>query len=526
MDPEPSPISPATTSAADLPTVTEHAEILFEVTRQFASSLELDTVLGSVLSLTVQAVRASEGSIWVLDGDGRVIRSILARANLPPEVKYPTVKKVMSEGFAGWVYHNRRADIIYDTAKDARWYSFPDDTLVVGAAIAAPLIRRDQVIGVLTVTHAEPNRFTEKQLSLLEAIAIQAAVAVERATLYTYVNNERSMLRAVIGGVQDVILVTDGRSRVILANEAARLGLGLPRDFQHKTIETVLSQRQLLNFYNSLGNEETVRREVTLDDERVFDCTLVKVANTGKVLAMHDVTAFKKLDSLKNEFVSQVAHDLKAPLAIIHGYASLLAELPVLQEEENIYIQPIISSIVRMRNLIDNILDIGRIEMGLEVEMQVLDMAAAVRQAVEDISALAAEKEIALQTELGEAVVHVFAAPLRLQQAFANLLGNAIKFTPDGGTITVSLTADGQRAVVAVKDTGPGIPLELQSRLFQKFSKLSQRQTAGKEGHGLGLAIVKSVADAHSGRVWVESKVGEGSTFFLAIPLYRRAASS
>jgi two-component system, OmpR family, phosphate regulon sensor histidine kinase PhoR len=513
-------------SAGDAAAVVEHAEILFEVTRQFASSLELDTVLGSVLSLTVKAVRASVGSIWVLDGNGRVLRSILARPDLPPEVKYPTVKKVMSEGFAGWVYHNRQADIIYDTAEDARWYSFPDDTLVAGAAIAAPLIRRDQVIGVLTVTHPEPNHFTEKQLSLLEAIAIQAAVAVERATLYTYVNNERSMLRAVIGGVQDVILVTDGRGRVILANEAARRSLGLAKDFQHKSIETVLAQRQLLSFFNSLGDEETIRREVTLDDERVFDCTLVKVANMGKVLAMHDVTTFKKLDSLKNEFVSQVAHDLKAPLAIIHGYASLLAELPILQEEENIYVQPIISSIVRMRNLIDNILDIGRIEMGLEVEMQVLDMATALRQAVEDIGALAAEKGITLQMELGDTVIHVYAAPLRLQQAFANLLGNAIKFTPDGGTVTATLTDDGQRAVVAVKDTGPGIPLELQSRLFQKFSKLSQRQTAGKEGHGLGLAIVKSVVDAHNGRVWVESEVGEGSTFLLAIPLYRRAASS
>jgi signal transduction histidine kinase len=237
---------------------------------------------------------------------------------------------------------------------------------------------------------------------------------------------------------------------------------------------------------------------------------------------MHDITTFKKLDSLKSEFVSQVAHDLKAPLAIIHGYASLLSELPILQEEENTYVQPIINNIVRMRNLIDNILDIGRIEMGIEAEFQVLDIVTATRQAITDMAALAAEKDVSLQTDLGEEPIHARAAPLRLQQALSNLLGNAINFTPKGGVVTVRLTADAQQAVICVEDTGPGIPPALQVRLFQKFSKLSQRNTRGSEGHGLGLAIVKSVADAHKGRVWLESQEGRGSSFYLSLPRYGR----
>jgi signal transduction histidine kinase len=522
MDSEPTENPTVPSSGTDSTPSIEQAELLFEVTRQFASTLELDTVLGKVLTLTVQSVRANVGSIFLFDTSGRVIRSILARPNLPPQVKYPTVKKVMSEGFAGWIYQQRRADIIYDTASDDRWYSFPDDTLVSGSAIAAPLIRRDQVIGVVTMTHPSPDRFTPKQLSLLEAIAIQAASAVEQAALYTWVNNERSMLRAVIGGVQDIILVTDARGRLLLANEAAHTNLSLQDDIQNKAIESVLTEKGLLKFYHSLDNEETARREVTLEDGRVFDCTLVQAANVGKVLAMHDVTTFKQLDMLKSEFVSQVAHDLKAPLAIIHGYASLLSELPILQEEENTYIQPIINNIVRMRNLIDNILDIGRIEMGIEAEFQVLDIVAAVSQAVTDMAALAADKDIALQTDLGEETVHVRAAPLRLQQALSNLLGNAINFTPQGGVVTVRLKADVQQAVVAVEDNGPGIPPALQVRLFQKFSKLGQRATRSSEGHGLGLAIVKSVADAHNGRVWLESQEGKGSVFYLALPRYGR----
>lgn len=517
---------------------TKHIELLYEVTRQFfASTLELDTVLGKVLSLTVESVQANKGSIFLFDTNGRVIRSILARANLKPEIKYPTVKKVMADGFAGWVYQQRRADIIYDTEQDERWYNFPDDTLVTRSAIAAPLIRKDQIIGVLTMTHPEPDRFTEDQLFLLEAIAIQAATAVEQAALYTWMNNERSMLRAVIGGVQDIILVADPRGRVLLANKAAHQHLGLPEDIENKSIESALTDRALLNFYHSAQGKETVRREVTLveysDDpdnkegnktERVFDCAIVPVPGLGTVLAMHDITTFKRLDALKSEFVNQVAHDLRNPIAIIHGFSSLLEQQSALPPEEVSIIQSILNTTNRMGKLVETLLDIGKIEMGIEAEFQALDMLAAAREAVTNNASLAAPKNIALQTDFSDDVVMVYAAPTRLQQAFNNLLGNAIAFTPQDGVVTVRLIIDSKQAVFSVTDTGPGISPAGQTKLFKKFSKVGQRATKNQEGSGLGLAIVKSVADAHNGRVWVESQEGKGSAFFLAIPLYKPAA--
>jgi signal transduction histidine kinase len=497
----------------------EQKELLYEVTRQFASTLELDVVLGKVLGLTVESVGAAVGSIFLFDENGRVVRSILARGNLPPEVRYPTVATVMSQGFAGWVYQQRRADLVIDTESDERWYVFPNDTLVVRSAIAAPLIRDADVIGIITLTHPEPNCFRAGQLSLLEAIAAQASLAVEKAQLHSRVTNERAMLGAIIAGVQDAILAVDLQERLILANPAARQNLDLAADADGRLIRDIIREPALLAFYDSSGEQELTRQEVTLADDRVFDCTLVGAPNVGKILAMHDVTTFKRLAALKNEFVSQVAHDLKAPLGIIYGYASLLGDLPILKEEEDLYVKPIMLAVNRMRGLIDNILDIGRIEMGIEAEFQLLDLVVTTLTAVTGLEAVAVEKRISLVTELPAEAVLVRGVPVRLEQAITNLVANALKFTPPGGRVTVQVNCKDDQATVLIKDTGPGIPALLQDRLFQKFCKLGQQETASQQGHGLGLAIVKSVVDAHHGQVWVESEVGCGSTFAFALPL-------
>jgi two-component system, OmpR family, phosphate regulon sensor histidine kinase PhoR len=504
----------------------EQKELLYEVTRQFASTLELDVVLGKVLSLTVQSVSASVGSIFLLDSTGRMVRSILARSSLPPEIKYPTVETVMNHGFAGWVYQQRRADLVTDTQSDERWYNFPGDTLVVRSAIAAPLIRQEQVIGVITLTHPDPHCFTPEQVDLLEAIASQATSAVEKAALHTRVTNERSMLSAIIAGVQDVILVTDLLDCLILANPAARRNLGLATAVQGRSIHDLIADPALSQFYVASRGAEQARREVALHDGRVFDCTLTRVPNVGNILSMHDVTTFKKLAALKNEFVSQVAHDLKAPLGIIYGYASLLGELPIIKEEEDVYVKPIINAILRMRSLINNILDIGRIEMGIEAEFQLVDMGPVAQVSVANIEALAQEKQISLNTQVSAAPLLVRGVPLRLEQAISNLVANAIKFTPEGGLVTVCVDQENGEVVVRVIDSGPGIPAPLQPMLFQKFSKLGQRATKKDEGHGLGLAIVKSVVDAHHGRVWVESTVGQGSVFAFALAPYNHAEKS
>ncbi len=494
----------------------EWVELLYEVGRQFGSSLELDEVMGKVLDLTVKCVSADAGSVFLLDTDGQPQTSILIRRELPPEVRRLTVSTVMHRGFAGWVFRQRKASIIANTQTDPRWYIFPDDqrVSVARSAMAAPLLRRNTVIGIVTLVHNEPNQFTKRQLELLEAIAGQAASAVENAALYTRVNRERSMLQAVFAGVQDIILVTDMNERLLLANPAARRELSLTPEAAGQFFESVIGEPELTAFYRIARTQTHALREVALTDGRVFDCAMVQIPNVGRVLGMHDVTAFKRLDLLKNEFVAHVSHDLKAPLTIVHGYAELLAEAK-LPATEHTYAQNIMGSVKRMQGLIDELLDLNQIEQGLEAEFEALDMGAVARGAIDQLEALAAEKQITLALHTPPTLPAVQGVRVRLEQAVANLISNALKFSPEGGAARVEVTHENSEVIVRVSDTGPGIPAGLKTKLFQKFSRLGQNRNS--EGHGLGLSIVKSVIDAHHGRVWVESPPEGGSVFAFAL---------
>lgn len=492
-------------------------EILYEITQQFASTLELDDVLGKALTLTVKAVKAASGSIFLLDMSGKVVRSILARGDMPPQIRYPLVQTVMNQGFAGWIAQSRQASIIADTETDPRWHFFADDPKVTGSAIGAPFIRRDIVIGIVIVEHPEVNAFTRRQLQLLEAIAAQAAVAIENAALYTSARNEQSMLQAVIASARDLVIVTDSKDRLILINPMAQQSLSVHQRFQNRPFAEVFQEPGLVEFYNSSEGDEQVLREVRFEDGRVFDCAVSRVPQVGKVLGLHEVTAFKQLDALKSEFVSHVAHDLKAPLGVIQGYTWLLHDSGM-NDEARSYVQQIADSVTRMRGLIDNILDIGRIEMGIRAEFQTLEMGGVVEESVKTMQALARDKKIALTTTVVPGTPKVNGSALRLGQAVTNLVGNALKFTPVGGAVTALVAFESGSVVVQVIDSGPGIPPYLQAKLFQKFSRLGQGTTQKNEGHGLGLAIVKSVIEAHGGRVWVESHSGRGSIFAFSLP--------
>jgi len=498
---------------------TEWGGLLYELSRQFASTLELDDLLGKVLSLTVQAVGANRGSIFLIDASGQVTHSILARAHLPPEIKYYTVAVVMREGFAGWVYRNCQSDIVEDTLTDDRWILFSDDTDVTRSAMAVPLARRGKVVGVITLTHLKPHVFTDRHLMLLEVIATQAAAAIENAAMYTEANTQRLKLQAIIEGVQDVIFVLDIDNYLILANPAAQEHLGMTIADYGKPAMSLSLEPALDKFCQEALVNPQGKVEVAFKDGRTYNCSLVHIPEIGRVVAMHDVTTFKQLDALKSQFVSHVSHDLKAPLTTIKGFAGLLRDLPTVCPEGKEYAALIVGASDRMMELINSLLDLGKIEIGMDKDLTPTDLILCVMVMVAHFQPQADAKGISLTLDTGLDSLLVLGSAIRLEQAVANLLGNAIKFTPPGGSVVVSVAQVDDQAVVCVADTGPGIPSFLQSHLFQKFSRLGQQETQSQEGHGLGLAIVKSIVDAHHGQVWVESEAGKGSRFYFSLPL-------
>jgi signal transduction histidine kinase len=498
----------------------EWAGLLYDITRQFASTLDIDEALSNVLDMIVRALGANSGSIFLFDQDGYVSKSILARSDLAPEVKRHAIVTVMEQGFTGWVFQNQKSDIIFDTETDGRWVLLPETSIVTRSAMGAPFIRRGKVIGIVIIMHPDPNAFNSRHLLLLEMISTQAAAVIENAAMYAQANNERQMLQAIISGVRDITVVTDLLDRLILANPAAQQVLGLSQALYGTFLnELIVNESDVIEFYHSAVNGGDMEKELTLSNHRIYSCAMVKIPEVGWMIGMHDVTALKQLDETKSEFVSHVSHDLRSPLAVIQGYVWLLDQIPRLNKEARGYVKEIYRLIERMSELINNLLDLSQIEMGIEGDFKDISFTEIVAKAIDGMQAMAEAKGVKLVAELPMDVLSLRGSPLRLSQVVTNLVGNALKFTPVEGTITVRVAAEGNFATAKITDTGPGIPEEMQSQLFHKFTRLAQKATRTNEGYGLGLAIVKTIVDAHKGQVWVQSKEGQGSTFTVTIPM-------
>jgi two-component system phosphate regulon sensor histidine kinase PhoR len=235
------------------------------------------------------------------------------------------------------------------------------------------------------------------------------------------------------------------------------------------------------------------------------------------VAVMRDITALKELDAMKDEFVATVSHDLRSPLTFMRGYVDMIPTVGHLNEKQQEFVDRILRGINQMAELIDDLLDIGRIEAGVGIELAPCAVGGLVRLVVADSLGRAEAKNLRLQLELPSTLPPIIGDEALIKRAVANLVDNAIKYTLEG-SVTVRVRERDSYLVVSVSDTGIGIAPADQMRLFEKFYRIKRRDTIRIKGTGLGLAIVKSIAERHHGKAWVESKLGEGSTFYLALP--------
>jgi signal transduction histidine kinase len=240
----------------------------------------------------------------------------------------------------------------------------------------------------------------------------------------------------------------------------------------------------------------------------------------GRVCILRDVTQLKQIDTLKSEFVSTVSHDLRSPLTLMRGYASMLEMAGELNEQQKNYVRMIMQGVDNMSKLVNNLLDLGRIDFGVGLEVESIPVLDMIERVTSSLQYQAKQKKISLGVEIPRDLPHaVEADQALLYQALYNLVENALKYTPEGGIVTIRLQPSPASLTFAVQDSGIGIPEADLPRLFEKFYRGSNREALAQRGTGLGLAIVKSIAERHSGKVWVESELGKGSTFHLQIPL-------
>jgi signal transduction histidine kinase len=393
--------------------------------------------------------------------------------------------------------------------------------------LAVALRHENRYYGVVWAGFEQPRMFADSDVRFMTTLAGQAALAVANAHLFLSVEASRRQLKAILNSTPDPVLVTDHRNRLLLANRAASVAMGQPQnaadsDIGRKT-EQVIKLKPLLSLLESTTAENQTT-EIVLPDKRTYLATasavVVEGQQIGRVCIMRDVTHFKELDSMKSEFVATVSHDLRSPLTLMRGYATMLEMVGELNEQQQGYVKKIISGVENMSRLVNNLLDLGRIDLGVGLQVEHVTVLDIIERVTSALQLQANQKNIVLSVELAKDMPHaVEADQALLHQAVYNLVENAIKYTPENGRVTVRTSSKPDSLVFSTEDTGIGIPADDLPRLFEKFYRGKQREARAQHGSGLGLAIVNSIAESHGGRVWVESTVGKGSTFHLQIPL-------
>ncbi|HEX7974439.1 MAG TPA: HAMP domain-containing sensor histidine kinase [Anaerolineales bacterium] len=329
---------------------------------------------------------------------------------------------------------------------------------------------------------------------------------------------ERKRLETILACVEESVIVLDGEQRFVLANRTARLAFDLgEQNLAGKRAVELIRNEDLLGILAGERLLKPFQAEIALEGGRVLNAQFTPIPEIGLALTMQEITRLKRLDQAKTEFVSTVSHDLRSPLTAILGYVDLLDRVGTINEPQREFIQHVRNNVHNITALINDLLDLSRIEAGYDAHKEHLPFDALVRAALEVLQDRAAEKRQAVTLDLPPGLPQVLGNPVRLKQMLGNLIGNAIKYTPPEGEIGVSARVESGQVIFQVSDSGPGIPLSDQPHIFEKFYRGSN-VPADTPGTGLGLAIVKSIVADHQGRTWVDSAPGAGAIFSVVLP--------
>jgi PAS domain S-box-containing protein len=334
--------------------------------------------------------------------------------------------------------------------------------------------------------------------------------------------DELQKLDSIVEHIEDGVIILDEHSDILLINPAARRAFGLWQNdsVNGRPVMEVLPHPDLKILLGESIDNPLPHNEITFEDGRVLSAQCTPVPKIGVAITMQDITYLKQIDRLKNEFVHTVSHDLRSPLTAILGYVDLLERVGPINEQQQEFIHRVKISVQSITSLVNDLLDLGRIEAGFDTQKEVVPLEGIIRYTLETLGGQISDKKLNLHLNLPVDIPQMRGNSIRLRQMLDNLIGNAIKYTPEGGEITIEVEAQNDQFILRISDTGPGIPPADQPHIFEKFYRASN-VPKGVGGSGLGLAIVKSIVDNHQGRVWVDSLLGQGSTFTVVLPIYK-----
>ena len=489
----------------------DELETISVVGQTVTAQLDLDGVLTTIVDAAVKLTGAEESSILLQDEDTDELYMRAARNFQEDFVR--TFRLPVEDTHAGEVIKTGEPVIINaDNPQKIK------TAYLVHSLVYVPLICSGRTIGVLGVDNRESGKgFSEKHVTLISTLADYAAIAIENAKLYSETEIERNKLENILTQIEDGVIVVGDSNELILVNRRARLAFDLgDEDLSGKALEDVFDNRDLLRAIRGEALDPQ-RIELKADDEHFYRVQVTNIQDIGTVATLQDISYLKELDRIKTDFVNTVSHDLRSPLTSILGYVELIKRAGLVNENQEEYIQRVQMSVHSITSLISELLDLGRIEVGLFDEYELVSLAPILEESLNGLQPRLIELKQNLTHDIPAKLPNVYGDPIQLRQLLDNLIGNAIKYTQNGGEIKVTGTEEDDKVIIRVADNGRGIPLEEQANIFDRFFRASNVPDSST-GTGLGLAITKSIVENHRGRIWVDSALGKGSVFTVVLP--------
>jgi two-component system phosphate regulon sensor histidine kinase PhoR len=508
---------------------------------------ELEEALKRLVARIAMILQAEKCVFMIHDPDENLLSAHKPALGFDEE-ELKNFRVRVNQGVSGEAFRENKSIILYDAQNDDRTVKDNVSRFGIKNGVCVPLIveKRDdenrvvdrKTIGVLHVFNKRyGNIFIEEDVHLLERLARNAASIINTAETYRRVVEEKEELIETIESLYAGLVMVNKNGRITQMNQSARDIFGISADdlLGGKTFDQVIQDDKVCDILRQALEEETgVAEEVTLADrenpeqQHIFQVQSALVRNEvgdtiGTAAIFNDITEIRNVDKMKTAFVSTVSHELRTPLTSIKGFISTL-----IQDTEGFYDNAtrhefytiIDTECDRLTRLITDLLNVSRIESGKSLQLNLKDV---------NLPELAEKVVRAQKSYTTKHTLHVDLAPSipiieadedKIDQILTNLVNNAIKYSPKGGAVTVhGKMMSSELVQMAVSDQGMGIPKEQIGKMFQRFHRVDNRDTREIGGTGIGLFLVKNLIETHHGKIWIESEVGKGTTFFFTLPV-------
>jgi PAS domain S-box-containing protein len=505
-------------------------------------SLDIDKILNDTLNKALEILGFDVGFIRTLDREGKNMLVRAARGLRSPEF-LAGVAPVDNErrNVSRLVFESKEPYVCTDIRKNPIYQNRSMEREGVISTAAAPIISKQRVLGIMVVGSRKQHKFRQREVNLLKAFGAQLGTALENAELYQEVNNGKAYIENLMENAADVIVSTDLNDRILTWNRGAEIIFGYGKQEMIGQDLSILLPAERVHELSEMRAQVAISgalRDIEVRSKKkdgvIIDLSLSvsPIANidgqtVGFLRVAKDITEKKRyeqrlkdLDKLKSDFVSSVSHELRTPLTAIKGSVDNMLDgiTGPLNEKQTRYLIRVKSNADRLARLINDLLDLSRIEAGISLKPANISVSAIAKEVAESLRPVAAEKLIDIAVESPVEAAAAWADPDRLAQIFMNLVGNAIKFSPANGKVTISFEQDHRWIKVSVADTGAGIAADQADKIFDKFYQITQAEKPKAKGTGLGLSIAKALVEMHGGKIWLESEPTGGTTFSFTLP--------